>query len=114
MAFHGQIVVIGNFLAFLSLLSLWGPTVRGPWTVRRGPQSVGVIGSPQDQNGPLGPKFAGDPRGSWDLKWPKINKFHLYGLDPLVGSRTTKNLASPKLAGEAPHADSSPQRGLGP
>ncbi|MBW0510245.1 hypothetical protein O181_049960 [Austropuccinia psidii MF-1] len=50
-----------------------------------------AIGGLQDQNGPPGPNFTGDP------KLDNGPIFHLHGLDPLRGSRTINILASPKL-----------------
>ncbi|MBW0578140.1 hypothetical protein O181_117855 [Austropuccinia psidii MF-1] len=67
---------------------------RGPWAVRCGLQSVGAIGGLQDQNGPPGPNFAGNPGVPWDHKLA-------HGLEPLRGSRTINILASPNLQGRS-------------
>ncbi|MBW0512255.1 hypothetical protein O181_051970 [Austropuccinia psidii MF-1] len=51
---------------------------------------------------PPGPNFAGDPGVPWDQKVAN-------GLDPLIGSRTIKILAFPKVAGEVLGDEFSPK-----
>ncbi|MBW0579794.1 hypothetical protein O181_119509, partial [Austropuccinia psidii MF-1] len=60
---------------------------------------MGAIGGLQEQNGPPGPNFAGDPGMPWDHKFAHGPIFPLHGLDPLRGSRTINILVSPKWQG---------------
>ncbi|MBW0574437.1 hypothetical protein O181_114152 [Austropuccinia psidii MF-1] len=66
------------------------------------PWSVGAIGGPQDQKGPPGPNFSGDPGMPWDHKLAHGSIFHLHGLDHQYPGL-------PKIAGEVLGDEFSPK-----